>query len=234
MEIGDALTVISTPVQSHLVTGPVGRLVIGRDVRIAHGAAIAAHHEVLIGDRVVLGPYVIIMDTDFHAVGDRDAPAPTAPIHIGDDVRIDARVTILRGSRIGAGARVLAGSVVAGVVPAGATVTGVPARGASTEAPATGAVPRPTETAIRAVVRRTLGMAQEPAMTDGPDTVEAWDSLGMLNLLLSLEGAFGLSIRPEAMLAVRSVADLCVVVTDAATAAATAPATASATASAGG
>jgi acetyltransferase-like isoleucine patch superfamily enzyme len=49
-------------------------------------------------------------------------------VEIGDGVWLAARVTVLPGSRIGAGAVIAAGSVVAGDIPAGNVAGGIPAR----------------------------------------------------------------------------------------------------------
>src|SRR4051812_21568076 len=126
--IGDGVEIRSLPVVSHLVTGPRGRIEIVRGARIAHGAAVAAHQEGTIGEGVSIGPFVTIMDTDFHRAGDADGAAETGPVHIGENCRLGSRVSVLRGSRIGAGAVVAAGSVVSGAIRPGARVTGVPAR----------------------------------------------------------------------------------------------------------
>lgn len=65
-------------------------------------------------------------------VGLRWAPTPlfqeTQPVHLGSDVWIGARATVLAGVSIGDGAIVAAGSVVTQDVPAFAIVGGVPAR----------------------------------------------------------------------------------------------------------
>jgi acetyltransferase-like isoleucine patch superfamily enzyme len=205
--IGESFRLRSVPVVSHLVTGPKGLLEIGAGVEIGHGAAIAVHAHVCIGDRVKIGPFVMIMDTDFHEVGDRNAAPESRPVLIGNDVRIGSGVTILRGASIGVGAEVAAGSVVAGDVPAGARVAGVPARvlgpGESESTAPEATLPR-----IRQVVVNTFGLGREPADTDGPQNVRGWDSLGTLNLLLSLEDAFGITLREQDLLDVRSVADL--------------------------
>jgi acetyltransferase-like isoleucine patch superfamily enzyme len=128
MSVGDRFHLASLPVGSHMVSGPDGVLEIGDDVSIAHGAAIAAYKRVRIGNATRIGPFVIIMDTDFHVVGDQaQRHDKAAPIMIGSGVRIGSRVTILRGSVIHDGASIVAGSVVTGVVPSGARVGGVPA-----------------------------------------------------------------------------------------------------------
>jgi acetyltransferase-like isoleucine patch superfamily enzyme/acyl carrier protein len=212
IEIGEHFCLKSQPVQSHLVTGRKGRLIIGDDVSIDYGAAIAAHGEVTIGKRVCIGPFVMIMDTDFHDVVARDMLPDGGMIVIGDDVRVGSRVTILKGSVIGEGASVLAGSVVASRVPPGATVGGVPARVLHAEiAPAVSA-PDLTEGTVtervRHVMAKTFSLGRLPDPWSGPDAIEAWDSLGTYLLLLDLETEFHLSLAEEEMLEVRNVRDI--------------------------
>jgi maltose O-acetyltransferase len=125
--IGDDFNFVSLFVRSHLVTGHQGLLEIGNTVNINFGAAISAHEHVKIGDRVRMGPYAIVMDSDYHAARDR-GERPTAPIIIEDDVWLAGRVSVLRGSRIGRGSVITAGSVVSGEIPAGVIAGGVPAR----------------------------------------------------------------------------------------------------------
>ena len=96
-------------------------------MNINFGAAISAHEHVKIGDRVRMGPYAIVMDSDYHAARDR-GERPTAPIIIEEDVWLAGRVSVLRGSRIGRGSVITAGSVVSGEIPAGVIAGGVPAR----------------------------------------------------------------------------------------------------------
>jgi acetyltransferase-like isoleucine patch superfamily enzyme len=128
MCLGDRFRLTSLPVGSHMVSGPEGTLEIGDDVSIAYGAAIAAYKQIRIGNGTRVGPFVIIMDTDFHVIGDQAQRHDKAtPIAIGSGVRIGSRVTILRGSVIHDDASIAAGSVVTGVVPRGARAGGVPA-----------------------------------------------------------------------------------------------------------
>jgi maltose O-acetyltransferase len=127
MTIGDDFNFVSVWVQSHLVTGHAGTLTIGNSVSINFGAAISAHESVVIHDRVRIGPYVIIMDSDYHAAQNRDLK-PTAPIVIEEDVWLAGRVSVLKGSRIGRGSVITANSVVSGDIPAGVIAGGVPAR----------------------------------------------------------------------------------------------------------
>ena len=104
------------------------------------GATIYAQTLVRIGNGVMIGAGASIVDTDFHPLAAgrrREQPAAgrSVPIEIGDECFIGMRAIVLKGSRIGRGAVVGAGSVVAGSVPEGAVVAGNPARvvGSATE-----------------------------------------------------------------------------------------------------
>jgi hypothetical protein len=141
------------------------------------------------------------MDTDFHVADDYNAHALPKPIIIGDDVMIESRVTVLRGSQIGDGARIRSGSVVSGWIPAGAVAAGVPAaaRTITDEADATD---------VRMVAMKALNLAVLPQLSDGPNNIAEWDSFGSLKLLLALETAFGVTIGEETLRSARSLADL--------------------------
>jgi acetyltransferase-like isoleucine patch superfamily enzyme len=128
-----------------LVTGPGGELEIGDGVFINYGTLISAHRHVRIGADVMVGNYSIIADTDVPGIGEpRTQPVTDLrEVDIGAGAWLAARVTVLPGARIGAGAVIAAGSIVAGEIPAGAVAGGIPARilrrpAVPTAAPATG------------------------------------------------------------------------------------------------
>jgi acetyltransferase-like isoleucine patch superfamily enzyme/acyl carrier protein len=206
--IGGGFFLASHPVRSHVLASPGARITIGDGVQISYGAAIAAQEAVDIGSHSSLGPFVVIMDNDFHKVGDRNAAGAVAPIRIGANVRIGTRVTILRGSVIGDNAQVLSGSMVSGLVPAGVTVGGVPARVINGRTVAAGG----NLNGMAVLVQQVLGLAELPAPGDGPAQIAAWDSLGSLRLLLAIEESFGISIREAEMQAANTVAALAAIV----------------------
>ncbi len=208
LEVGARFNLQSTPVGSHLEIGPNALVVIGDDVSIGHGAALASFAGLSIGDRCSLGAYAIIMDTDFHKLGahTRELDYDATAIRIGKDVKIGARVTILRGTEIGDGVEILPASVVAGVVPAGAKIGGVPARVITASSSAESAADVATE--LPKVVATAFGLAAPPQLTDGRDQVAGWDSLGSLRLVLALEDAFSVSIDEEQMIKAKTVQHL--------------------------
>jgi acetyltransferase-like isoleucine patch superfamily enzyme len=206
LTIGDRLRLHASPIATHLITGPEGELAIGSDVRIGHGSGLVAHASIRIGNGASLGAFVMVLDTDFHVAGARDARPVAAPIEIGAGAWIGNSVTILRGSVIGAGARVAPGSVVSGVVAPGAEVAGVPARpvGAGAERAAAGS----TAETVLAVARQVTGRAEAPDADQLLDALPGWDSLAALNLLLSLEGALGVELPAAGVSDARTLGDL--------------------------
>ena len=111
---------------------PDARIELGADVGLT-GAVICARTHIRIGRAVTIGANVTITDTDFHplepAARRRDFQAGTsAPVVLEDECFVGMHALILKGTRIGRGAVVGAGSVVVGEVPPGAIVAGNPAR----------------------------------------------------------------------------------------------------------
>ena len=208
IEIGDDFFLVARPATSHLVTLPQGSIRIGDRVHIERGASISSLLEVRIGDDVQMGSFVVIMDSDFHVVGNRDLNATPQPVRIGNGVVIGHRVTILRGSAIGDGARIENGSVVSGEVPPGAVVAGVPARPVSSDS-----VAGDGGSSVRALVQQIFGLRRLPSTADGPDTISNWDSLGALKLILAIEQSFGATLGDAELRSVRTIGELEEIVT---------------------
>lgn len=105
-------------------------LSVGEGAVINAFVHIDATAPVEIGAGVGIGHHVVII-TAGHEIGPpefRAGPMVPQPVVIGPGAWISARVTILPGVRIGAGAVVTAGSVVRRDVPDNTVVAGVPAR----------------------------------------------------------------------------------------------------------
>lgn len=120
-----------------------GRLTVGDD-SVLVGPQFLCGDSITIGHRVVLSYNTTVCDSDFHPhdaasrrvdaeaispLGDRRRPhVDTAPVVIGDDVRVGIGGVILKGVTVGAGATIAPGAVVTTDVPPGATVEGNPGR----------------------------------------------------------------------------------------------------------
>jgi acetyltransferase-like isoleucine patch superfamily enzyme len=111
-----------------LASGHGGTLSIGDGTFINSGTTIAAAQEVRIGKNCAIGNYCVIMDSDFHAVGDHTQPAVPKPVVIEDGAWLAVRATVLKGVTIGRGAVVAAGAVVTKDVAPYTVVAGVPAK----------------------------------------------------------------------------------------------------------
>lgn len=105
---------------------PSASISIGEQTFVNRDCKLIARRSITIGRRCEIGWEVSITDSDFHQLAGGD-PA-TSPVTIGDHVWIGARAMVLKGVRIGDGAVVAAGAVVAHDVPAATIVGGVPAR----------------------------------------------------------------------------------------------------------
>ncbi len=127
IQIGDDCQLITEYQPLRLAVGRKARLFIGAGT-IMNSVIIAAQREVTIGKNCRLAPFVHFMDSDFHDVNDRLQAGKSAPITIGDNVRLGAHAMVLRGVTIGDGAEILPGSVVTKDIPAGALAGGVPAK----------------------------------------------------------------------------------------------------------
>lgn len=103
-------------------------LSIGEGTFVNYGCDISATTRVEIGRNCDIGQLALIMDSDWHSIDDHRSKGPSEAIVIEDDVWIGARVTILRGARIGAGSVIGAHAVVRGEIPPRSVAGGVPAR----------------------------------------------------------------------------------------------------------
>ena len=111
-------------------SGPIqSRLTVGEDVLINVGCTIELNDVVTIGDSAALGHEVIILTTS-HRLGTRAYRAGdtfNAPVTIEEGAWVGARSVLLPGVTVGAGAVVMAGSVVNKDVAPNTLVAGVPA-----------------------------------------------------------------------------------------------------------
>ena len=125
--LGEKLRLDGTTVPIELVANH-GTLSIGDRTYINYGTNISSTSAVTIGKNCLIGQYCIIMDDDYHDAEDREKPGPRAPVVIEDDVWLGARVIVMQGSHIGAGAVIGANSVVRGYIPPFTVAAGSPAK----------------------------------------------------------------------------------------------------------
>ena len=128
--IGRRVRMVSGWAPVELVSGPRGSIDIGDKVFINYGSIISAQQRVRIGSNTMIGNYCIIADTETPGIEDPEGAPPieARPVEIGSGAWLAARVTVLPGARIGDGAVIAAGSIVAGDIPAGCVAGGIPAR----------------------------------------------------------------------------------------------------------
>ncbi|MDD1793323.1 acyltransferase [Enterovibrio sp. ZSDZ42] len=111
---------------------PAGKITIGNGC-VMQGTVIVSYEHVEIGDQVLFGPKVTIMDSSGHPVTNRwqnDDAARTrsAKVTIKDNAWIGMGVTILKGVTIGENAVIGANSVVYQNVPDNCIAMGNPAK----------------------------------------------------------------------------------------------------------
>jgi maltose O-acetyltransferase len=128
IEIGDRVLIDGRTVLVELVAHEGGVLAIGPSTYINYGVSISAHDRVSIGRDCQIGNYTLIMDNDYHDMNDHLQLGESRPIVIEDGVWLGARVTVLKGVRIGAGSVVGAGAVVTKDIPPRSFAAGVPAK----------------------------------------------------------------------------------------------------------
>jgi acetyltransferase-like isoleucine patch superfamily enzyme len=119
--IGDVIfgSKVLNPTQRNLnkiIVGGVGQLEIGNNVGMS-GISIGCYESVKIGDNVIIGGDVLIIDSNFHSSDYYDRRTDggvikTSPIFIGNDVFIGARSIILKGVIIGDRTIIGAGSII--------------------------------------------------------------------------------------------------------------------------
>jgi acetyltransferase-like isoleucine patch superfamily enzyme len=124
---GKDVSIRATPrLPVELYCAPGATLTLADNSFLNQGVHVACTREVTIGERVLIADQALIMDTDFHAVGDE--PAASAPVVIERGAWVGARAIILKGVTVDEGAIVGAGAVVARSVPSHSLAVGNPAR----------------------------------------------------------------------------------------------------------
>jgi acetyltransferase-like isoleucine patch superfamily enzyme len=124
--IGDYFMIEGT-VGVLIKVAPGASLTIGDRVYMNGGTSIEAHHEVIIGNNVLMAPFASIVDDDRHQV-EPDSVRYKGPTIVGSNVWLGRNVVILPGVTIGDGAVIGANSVVTKSVPPNSFAAGSPAQ----------------------------------------------------------------------------------------------------------
>jgi acetyltransferase-like isoleucine patch superfamily enzyme len=104
-------------------------LTLGPGCFVGHHATLAARDRIELGAGTFLAELVSVRDHD-HAVGlpPSSGEVDVAAVRVGADAWLGAKVTVLRGARVGDRTVVGANSVVRGELPADVLAVGAPAR----------------------------------------------------------------------------------------------------------
>jgi acetyltransferase-like isoleucine patch superfamily enzyme len=127
LTIGHNVRIWSNIQQTRISVFKNAEIKIGEGTYI-NGARITAKQFIDIGQHCTIAPDVLIMDSDFHAIGNHNEEGKSAAVIIGNNVWIATRAIVLKGVTIGENAVVAAGAVVTKDVPAYTIVAGNPAR----------------------------------------------------------------------------------------------------------
>lgn len=104
---------------------------IGDDVYIAFGCWFSSKEEIIIKDKILFGPYVVVV-TSNHSIKNNTyyegPPINIAKITINKGAWIGAHVTILPGTNIGQASLVAANSVISGYTEDYCIYGGIPAK----------------------------------------------------------------------------------------------------------
>lgn len=102
-----------------------GILEVGEGCFFNNGGMVVSKERIVIGNHTSFGPNVLIYDHDHNidsGLDICDSGFKTAPVVIGDNVWVGANSVILRGTVLGHGCVVGAGSVIKGTYPPGSVI----------------------------------------------------------------------------------------------------------------
>lgn len=136
IELGEGVVVLE---YAQVQADRGGHLVLGKGCLIGRGAVVICSDRIEIGDGTLTAEHVTIRDQDHNHAGDGRLEAQgssTAPIRIGHDVWLGAKVTVTKGVEIAPHAVVGANSVVTRSLTERGVYVGAPARPVSQAAAA--------------------------------------------------------------------------------------------------
>jgi acetyltransferase-like isoleucine patch superfamily enzyme len=129
LEVGDGCTILNYAFFQ--LTKPNPKVYIGNNTIVGRHCMITAKNLIRIGDNVLMGAYVQIIDHNHGmkaGLSIRNQAAVIEEVVIGNDVWVGAGAKILKGSHIGDGAVIGTNAVVTGDIPPNAIAVGIPAR----------------------------------------------------------------------------------------------------------
>ena len=102
---------------SAISVGPKGKLIVGEGVYARVQVRCCAYHYVNIGDNTLFAWNILLMDTSFHTMKDKDShkkiqSKPFAPIILGKYNWIGSNVTILKGTQTEDYSTIAAGTII--------------------------------------------------------------------------------------------------------------------------
>jgi len=107
------------------------RIIIGEKTAFSNNVSLIARKHIKVGSFCLIGDGVQIVDADFHGIKPserRRSSGSVESVHIGDNVWLGSRVTILKGVTVGDGSIIAAGAVVVSDIPSSVIAAGVPAK----------------------------------------------------------------------------------------------------------
>ncbi|MCF7802586.1 MAG: acyltransferase [Candidatus Marinimicrobia bacterium] len=221
IEIGDSVNINSRNVQTDFVTGPHGKITIGRETSINFGVSIVAQNCIDIGNQVRIGNYSMIFDSDMHIQGERFTHAEGQQVRIEDDAWLATRVIVLKGSLIGEGTVIAAGSVVSGIIPPHTVAAGMPAkvikkldtpearRFWGDELTGQPEIPAPLQERVFRVMRQVWNPETPLSLKLTPHDIDAWDGRSHMELVKALETEFRCSFSKKDVTRMNSVENIC-------------------------
>jgi acetyltransferase-like isoleucine patch superfamily enzyme len=130
LQLGDRVRLYDACRFSIDAAGPESGIVLSADVALNFGCYIDGSGGVVVGERTIFGPNVVVVSSQHRVDGDRirDSGKTFAEVRIGQDVWVGANSVIMAGVTIGDGAVVGSGAIVTKDVIARSIVAGNPAR----------------------------------------------------------------------------------------------------------
>ena len=110
---------------------PHATIVVGEKTAFSNNITLIARESIRIGAGCLIGDGVLIIDSDFHGISPEarhTSSGESSGVVLGDNVWLGSRVIVMKGSRIGDGSIIGAGSVVVGSIPSRVIACGSPAK----------------------------------------------------------------------------------------------------------